>query len=326
MKGRIGSILVLRGSGARIRFPAAMILATISVAGAIAPDMARVPAFTRASTAPSVAAAGTGSGTESAGSPPMTKTAAGRAELLDLARYELVDLTHPFDARTIFWPTAPSGFELKRLSYGKTDKGYFYAANSFSMPEHGGTHLDAPIHFSESGVTVDRVPLRKLVGPAFVIDITEKAAKDPDYRATPDDVADFERRQGPIPAEGIVLLRTGWSKRWPDRKAYLGDDTPGDASHLHFPSFGLDAARLLVEGRKVAAIGVDVASIDYGPSSDFPVHQLVGRHDVPGFENLTDLEKLPPRGALLVALPMKIEGGSGGPLRAIALVPRTAVK
>lgn len=246
------------------------------------------------------------------------------AQALDLSRYELVDLTHPFNAQTLYWPTSPSRFKLERLAAGKTEGGWFYAANTFCAPEHGGTHLDAPRHFSESGLPADRIPLRRLVAPAVVIDVSSRAAKNPDYRLTVEDVRDFERRYGRIPAGSAVLLRTGWDVRWPDAKAYLGDDTPGDASKLHFPSFGPEAVRLLVEERGVVAIGVDVASIDYGPSRDFMVHRIVAERNVPGFENLAHLDALPPTGAVLVALPMKIEGGSGGPLRAIALVPRPA--
>jgi len=244
------------------------------------------------------------------------------AQVLDLSRYELVDLTHPFDARTIYWPTSPHGFELQRLSYGRTEKGYFYSAYAFSAPEHGGTHIDAPIHFSDSGHTVDKVPLSQLVGAAYVIDISSAAARDRDYRLSVADVQSFEREHGRIPAGAIVLLRTGWDRKWPDRKAYMGDDTPGDASRLHFPSFGAEAVRLLVEQRRVGAIGVDVASIDYGQSTEFEVHQIVAAHNVVGLENLRGLEELPPVGAIVIALPMKIENGSGGPLRAVALVPR----
>jgi len=244
------------------------------------------------------------------------------AQSIDLTRYRLVDLTHAFGAQTLYWPTSPSGFRLEQLAFGQTPGGYFYAAYAFSTPEHGGTHLDAPIHFAANGMTADRIPLEQLIAPAVVIDVSAKAAADPIYRLTRDDVLGFERRYGRIGRGTIVLLRTGWSSRWPDRLAYFGDATAGDASKLRFPSYGRDAAELLVRERGVAALGVDVASIDYGPSTDFTVHRIAAAANVPGFENLTRLDELPPTGAVVIALPMKIEGGSGGPLRAIALVPR----
>jgi kynurenine formamidase len=234
----------------------------------------------------------------------------------------VIDLTHPFNARTVYWPTAPSKFTLEKLAYGPTAGGYFYAAYSLSTPEHGGTHLDAPIHFSAQGRTADRIPLEQLIGPAVVIDVSTQAAGDRNYRLTRADVAAFEKQHGRIERDTIVLLRTGWSRFWPDARAYLGDDTPGDASKLTFPSYGEDAARMLVEEREVAVLGVDTASIDHGPSTDFLVHRVAAARNVPGLENLTNLDRLPVRGATVIALPMKIEGGSGGPLRAIALLPR----
>ena len=241
---------------------------------------------------------------------------------LDLASATVVDLTHPFDDRTIYWPTSPSAFELKKLSYQKTPGGWFYASNAFCTPEHGGTHMDAPIHFAEGKATVDQVPVRQLVARAAVIDVSAKAEADADYRLTPQDVLAWETKYGKIREGTIVLLRTGWSKRWPDKKRYLGDDTPGDASRLHFPSYGKEAAELLVNERKVAGIGVDTASIDHGASTDFLVHRLAMEKDVFGLENLTNLEELPAAGAWIVALPMKIAGGSGGPLRAVALIAK----
>jgi kynurenine formamidase/ketosteroid isomerase-like protein len=247
--------------------------------------------------------------------------AAAGAQQIDLTASRLVDLTHPFNAQTIYWPTSPSTFELQELAFGHTEGGYFYSAHAFCSPEHGGTHLDAPIHFAEGRQTTEQIPLERLVAPAVVIDVSASAARDPDYRLTPGDVLAFEQVHGRIPAGSIVLLRTGWSRHWPDRLRYLGDDTPGDASRLHFPSYGADAARLLVEERNVAVLGADVASIDYGQSRDFMVHRIAAAHNVPGLENLTNLDRLPPTGAVVVALPMKIEGGSGGPLRAVAIVP-----
>lgn len=236
--------------------------------------------------------------------------------------WEVVDLSHAFGSQTLYWPTSPSAFSLEELAHGRTDAGYFYSAYRLATPEHGGTHLDAPIHFAEGRRTTDQIPIEQLVAPAAVIDISAQAAGDRDYRLTPDDVLAFERRHGPIAAGTIVLLRTGWSRHWPDARAYLGDDTPGDASRLSFPSYGADAARLLVEDRGAGVLGVDTASLDYGRSTDFEVHRIAAARDVPGLENLTNLDRLPPTGATVVALPMKIEGGSGGPLRAIALLAR----
>jgi kynurenine formamidase len=246
---------------------------------------------------------------------------AATAQQIDLSTSRIVDLTHPFNSETIYWPTSPSAFQLERLNHGHTGAGYFYSANAFCSPEHGGTHLDAPIHFAESGHTTEQIPFDRLIGPAVVIDVSGSAAENPDYRLTRDDVLRFEQAHGSIPPGAIVLLRTGWSRFWPDRRAYLGDDTPGDASRLHFPSYGEDATRLLVVEREVAALGVDVASIDYGQSRDFIVHRIAAASNVPGLENLTNLDELPATGAVVIALPMKIEGGSGGPLRAVAIVP-----
>jgi kynurenine formamidase len=253
---------------------------------------------------------------------PPAPTQPGPTTTVDLATAELIDLTHTFDSTTLYWPTSPTTFELQRLHFGPTPAGFFYAANTFCAPEHGGTHLDAPVHFAEGGATADRIPLRQLLAPAVVLDVSARAAADADYRLTLADVAAFEAAHGRIPAGAIVLLRTGWSARWPDRKRYFGDDRPGDAANLHFPSYGAEAATLLVGERRVGALGVDTASIDYGPTRDFPVHRLSAAAGVPGLENLTALERLPATGAWVLALPMKIGSGSGGPLRAVALVPR----
>lgn len=243
------------------------------------------------------------------------------AQPLDFDGYRLVDLTHSYNADTLYWPSPPAHFELKRLHFGDTPGGFFYSSNTFCTPEHGGTHLDAPIHFAQGQPSVGELALDRLIGPAVVIDVTRQAAADPDYRLRVEDVRAWEKRNGAIAAGSLVLLRTGWSARWPDKKRYLGDDTPGDASRLHFPSFGKEAAQLLVESRKAAALGVDTASIDYGPSQDFVVHRIANGAGVPGLENLAHLEALPERGAWIAALPMKIGGGSGAPLRAVAFVP-----
>ena len=244
---------------------------------------------------------------------------------LDLSGAELVDLTWAYDEQTLYWPSSPEAFEtfqLKQLSYGKTPGGWFYSSNAICTAEHGGTHLDAPIHFAEGKRTADEIPLEQLIAPAIVIDVAAQASANPDYRLTADDVRAWESRHGAIAAGTIVLLRTGWGERWPNRKAYFGDDRPGHTSDLHFPSYGADSARLLVEERRVAALGVDTASIDAGQAHDFIVHQIANGANVPGLENVAHLERLPARGALVMALPMKIARGSGGPLRIVAAVNR----
>ena len=249
-------------------------------------------------------------------------TVSSRVSGLELSDYRIVDLTHPYNAETIYWPTSPSRFELTELAYGETPGGWFYSAYALCTPEHGGTHFDAPMHFSASGAPVHEVRLEDVIAPAVTIDISAQAAADANYRLTVEDVLDFEARHGQIEARTIVLLRTDWSERWPDAAAYLGDDTPGDATRLSFPGYGEAAARLLVEQRGVAVLGIDTASIDYGPSQDFAVHVLAAASNVGALENLTGLDQLPPTGFTLFALPIKIEGGSGAPVRAVALVPR----
>jgi kynurenine formamidase len=241
---------------------------------------------------------------------------------IDLQGFRVVDLTYAFDEKTLYWPTSPTTFKLDRLSYGKTEAGFFYASNAFCTPEHGGTHLDAPIHFGEGKRTADQIPPEQLIGAAVVLDVSARAAADPDYRLTLQDVLAWEEKHGKIPQGAIVLLRTGWGARWPDPKRYLGDDKPGDASNLHFPSYGAEAARALLEQRKVGVLGVDTASIDHGPSRDFIVHQIASAANAPGLENVANLGELPATGAWVIALPMKIAGGSGGPVRIVALVPK----
>ena len=239
----------------------------------------------------------------------------------DISDYQLVDLSHSYSSDTLYWPTSPSRFQKAVISFGETDNGGFYSAFSICTPEHGGTHLDAPMHFAKDGLPTDQVPLKDLIAPAIVIDVSDKAANDRNYLLSVDDVYSFEAQHGRIEPGTIILLRTGWSKYWPDARSYLGDDTPGEVSKLTFPSYGEDGARLLVEERRVAILGIDTASADFGMSQDFVVHRIAAANNVSNLENLTNLDKLPPTGSLVIALPMKIEGGSGGPVRVVALVP-----
>lgn len=231
----------------------------------------------------------------------------------------IIDLTHPFDENTIYWPTAKP-FTWEKEAWGKDARGYWYAGGRFAASEHGGTHLDSPIHFAEKGDTADRIALQRLIGPAAVIDISEKCSGDTDYRLSVQDITQWEAKHGKIQPHTILLVRTGWSRLWPDRKRYLGTDTPGDTKNLHFPGLSREAAELLAE-RAVDGVGIDTASIDYGQTKDFIAHRILSELNIYGLENLANLDRLPAAGATLIALPMKIKGGTGGPVRVIAILP-----
>lgn len=235
----------------------------------------------------------------------------------------IVDLSYAYDAETIYWPTE-DGFVLESEHAGVTDKGYYYAANKLCTPEHGGTHIDAPLHFNAEGKSVDALSLEQLIGEAVVVDVSTAAAAERDYQVRVPDLRGWESAHGRIPRHALVLLRTGFGKRWPDRAGYLGTNERGAAAvaKLHFPGLHPDAARWLISEREVKAVGIDTASIDYGQSSSFQTHVTLFAAGVPAFENVANLDRLPARGATVIALPMKIRGGSGGPLRIIAVVPR----
>jgi kynurenine formamidase len=233
----------------------------------------------------------------------------------------LVDLTHPFNERTIYWPTAER-FTLTQVAEGETEGGWYYAANNFAAAEHGGTHLDAPIHFARGADTTDQVPLRRLVGRAVTIDLAERVGDNADYLISQADLRRWERDNGRIPRRTIVLLRTGWERFWPNAERYIGTAERGQQAvpQLHFPGLSPGGARWLVNRRGVKAVGIDTASIDYGQSTNFLAHQVLGAANVPVFENVARLGRLPSRGFAVAALPMKIEGGSGGPLRIMAVL------
>ncbi len=233
-----------------------------------------------------------------------------------------VDLSHTFESRTPYWPTA-DGFQFDTVFEGMTEGGYYYSAFKFSSAEHGGTHIDAPIHFAENKNTVDQIPLESLTGQAIVIDVVDSVQDYIDYQIQIRDFKKWESNYGRIPDESIVLLRTGFGDFWPDRKKYLGTDQRGPAAValLHFPGLHPEAAEWLIKNRSIKAIGLDTPSIDYGRSSDFMTHRLLFDKNIPVFENVANLDQLPITGVYVVALPMKIKGGSGGPLRIIAHVP-----
>jgi kynurenine formamidase len=236
---------------------------------------------------------------------------------------EWIDMTYVLDENTIFWPTARP-FELEVVSAGFTDGGYYYGANNFSPAEHGGTHIDAPIHFAEARQTVDEIPLDHLVGPAIVLDASRAAEANPDYLIGVSDLEAWEAEHGAIPDGSILLLRTGWGARWPDRGRYLGTTKTGEeaVAELHFPGLDPAAASWLVENRNIDAIGIDTASIDYGQSVLFETHRILLGENIPAFENVASLDRLPETGSYVLGLPVKIAGGTGSPLRLVSVIPR----
>lgn len=241
---------------------------------------------------------------------------------VDWEKVRLVDLTHSFGANTIVWPTEQE-FKLIVQHAEEAPGGYYYASNRIEMPEHGGTHIDAPIHFSHGKQTLDEIPIERMVGGAVRIDVQSQCTRDRDYQLTVRDIAQWEAAHGQIPDHSIVLVETGFARFWPSRKEYLGTELRGQEGvrALHFPGVHPDAAAWLVRERQVKAVGIDTASIDYGQSTKFETHVELLSHNVPVFENLADLSGLFDKGFDVIALPMKIAGGTGGPLRVIAVLP-----
>ena len=248
------------------------------------------------------------------------KSADDAAKLLSSGKW--IDLSYSFNSKTVYWPNNPTGFKLDTQMNGVTPAGYYYSSNAFSAPEHGGTHLDAPLHFAKDHFSVDQVPLSDLIGDGVVIDVSENAMKNRDYLISVKDIESWEKKNGNIPDSSIVLFRTGYGKFYPDPKNYLGTDAKGAEAIplLHFPGIDPATAAWLTSNRKIKAVGIDTPSMDYGQSKDFKTHQVLLGKNIPGFENVANMDQLPTKGAYIVALPMKIEHGSGGPLRIIAWV------
>jgi kynurenine formamidase len=225
----------------------------------------------------------------------------------------VVDMTYAINGKLPAWPGDDHPFEAKVVATPEKD-GYF--ARSFFTLEHYGTHMDAPAHFPPGKEFLDQISVEHLFAPAVVIDVREEAAKDPDYRLRVMRVEKWEAMHGRIPRGAVVLLRTGWALRWPDQARYRNTDAAGV---MHFPGFSVEAARLLIE-RGAVGVGIDTLSIDYGPSKDFEVHRVTLPAGLYQLENLANMDQLPEAGAFLISAPIKLEGGSGGPVRVFALL------
>jgi kynurenine formamidase len=226
----------------------------------------------------------------------------------------VIDLSYAINDKLVPWPGDKRWFETQ-VNATVEKNGYF--TRSFWMLEHYGTHLDAPIHFPPGKTTVDQIPAKQFFGPAVVLDVRAEAASNADYRLPAAGIEQWEKRHGKILEGAIVLLRTGWASRWPDVQRYRNQDAAGT---MHFPGFSAESAKLLLE-RKVSGLGCDTLSVDYGASGDFAVHHLILGAGLYHLENLADLNELPEAGAFLVVAPIKLEGGSGGPVRVFALLP-----
>jgi len=253
----------------------------------------------------------------------------GRAEMKNLpaelvqaihqARLRIVDLTHDLNEGSPFWPegTEPFPFHAKAVATFERD-GCF--ARTLQIPEHFGTHMDAPLHFDPNGASLDQIAVEKFVVPAVVVDVTAAAASSPDYRVTVADLEQWVSAHGPMPSGCAVLIHTGWASRWPSQERYVSQDAQGV---MHFPGLSIEAARYLLDHAHPVSIGIDTPSVDYGQSNDFKVHQLTMAAGLYHLEDLANLDLLPATGACLIALPMKLRGGSGSPTRVLALVPET---
>jgi kynurenine formamidase len=233
--------------------------------------------------------------------------------LAALAACTIVDLTQRLGPSTAMWPgSEPPAFAPED---SLDEDGSFSRRVSFS--EHTGTHVDAPAHFVAGGLTVDELPVRGLVLPATMIDISRRCGEEPTTQLLPEDVLADEDRHGPIEPGAAILLRTGWDKFVDEPERYIGP-----AGTVAIPGFGEEAARLLVDWRAVACLGTDTAGIDPGFATDFPVHAGISLpRAVFHLEGLVGLERVPPRGAWIVIGALPLTGGSGSPARVLAIVP-----
>ena len=230
---------------------------------------------------------------------------------------KVVDLTHTIDKSAPYWPEETPGTPF-HTSIAATYQKDGYFARNLTIPEHFGTHMDAPIHFDPKGLTIDRIAVQKLIAPTVMADVSAAVKSNSDYRVSAQDIENWMKIHGPVPLGAVVLIRTGWGDRWPSQKNYMNTDAKGV---LHFPGLSIEAARYLLERAHPVAIGIDTASIDYGASKDFAVHHLTMSHGLYHLENVANLDKLPPTGFCIIALPLKLGGGSGSPARVLAFIP-----
>ncbi|HET7440815.1 MAG TPA: cyclase family protein [Terriglobales bacterium] len=227
----------------------------------------------------------------------------------------VVDLTHTINGNVpTYEPSEKAAYQVKTVATIEKN-GYF--AREISLPEHFGTHIDAPAHFARGSWTADQIPAERLLAPLAVIDVSKNVQNNADYQVSVQDIAQWEEEHGQIPQGAVVMADTGWDARWNMADRYRNADAKGV---MHFPGYSMEAAKFLVEARGVLGLGIDTLSIDYGPSKKFEVHQYTLGHGLYHLENVANLDRTPAAGALAVVAPMKLDGGSGGPVRILALV------
>jgi kynurenine formamidase len=226
----------------------------------------------------------------------------------------IIDLTQHIDSRVPTYGGERDALRYEKLAAFERDG---FAAGAFRVPEHFGTHVDAPGHFIAGAATVDRLDVKRLIAPAAVIDIRAKVGDSADYRLTVADVEEWEKR-GRLPDGAAVLLLTGWDSRYSDAARYRNPDANGV---MHFPGYSGEVIRFLIEKRRIVALGIDTLSIDYGPSKDFSGHKASHAGGLYHIENMTNLDELPARGAVIFVGPLPIDAGSGSPARVLAIAP-----
>ena len=250
----------------------------------------------------------------SGAAPSLAATADKLLDHLAVNQLHVVDLSHVLNAKT---PDFFGDKDIYHFNHETIVKPDGYSTGTFQSPEHFGSHVDAPVHFAKGAAPIDKIPAKRLILPAVVIDIRKQVEKNPDFELTVPVIQQWEKQNGKIPPNAAVLLLTGWSQRWDSESQYRNPDSSGQK---HFPSFGAESVKFLVEQRKATAIGIDTLSIDPGDSKTYPVHKYVGSHDVYGMENLNNLNLLPARGILLFCGVPALEGGTGCFARILALV------
>ncbi len=227
---------------------------------------------------------------------------------------QVVDLSHRIHQGIPQWPGDPP-VEFETVA-GRNREGYHL--RRFSLGEHSGTHICAPSSYHPEGATVDDYPAESLIMPAVLIDARQQAAANPEYALSREDVLGWEDSHGPVPAGALMLMLTDWPDKWDDPAAYLGQDAAGG---LHFPGFGVAAARFLLEERGIAGVGVDTPGVDPGQDEALTVSRLVLEQPRILLENLTNLDQLSATGATLVVGILRLKGGSGSPASVLAFLP-----